>query len=327
MNSDDRLERVLPDVLARSAPPRAPDRLRHEILSTASRTRQRPSRLATLTSLLRFQTMTPLLRTAVIAVAALAVGILVIPHGGPPAPAAAPSASPSPAVTMAALPAAGPVEAGAYRAQAFRPRTDDLLRTGQLELSVPEGWSVISDWTSEIRLEPTRVAEAAEGDRSQGEVHVWARPAAVTSEDGCEPAEDPSVGRSYDELLAFLLDHPGLTIQTDSEVTVGGYPAHVVDIALEPSWTLMCPEWPGAGPVVHLFAEFNPFEQDGAIGAGWAWGAGGNVGLTEDRVRLILVDLGDDDVVIVAVDSMLPDDQDALVEAAMPIIESFSFPG
>jgi hypothetical protein len=228
--------------------------------------------------------------------------------------------------SVAALPAAGPIEAGTYRAQAFRPRTDDFRRIGQLGLSAPEDWSVISDWTSEIRLEPTRAAEAAEGERSQGELRVWARPAAVTSEDGCEPAEDPSVGRSYDELLAFLLDHPGLTIQTDSEATVGGYPAHVVDIALAPSWTLTCPEWPGAGPVVHLFAEFNPFEEGGAIGAGWAWGAGGNVGLTEDLVRLILVDVGDDDVVIVAVDSMLPDGQAALVEAAMPIVESMTFP-
>jgi hypothetical protein len=78
--------------------------------------------------------------------------------------------------------------------------------------------------------------------------------------------------------------------------------------------------------VVPLFAEVNPFELDGAIGAGWAWGAGGYTGMDQDLVRLRLVDLGGGDVVIVAVDSMLPEGQAALVEAAMPIIESFSFP-
>jgi hypothetical protein len=78
--------------------------------------------------------------------------------------------------------------------------------------------------------------------------------------------------------------------------------------------------------VVPLFAEFNPFDADGAIGAGWAWSAGGYVGMTQDPLRFILVDLGEDDVVIVAVDSTHPDDQAALVEAAMPVVESMTFP-
>ncbi len=139
MNSDDRLERVLPHVLARSAPPRAPDQLRHEILSTASRTRQRPARLVSLVSLLRYEPMTPLLRIAAAAVLAFAVGIAVVPHSEPGAPASAPSlsASPSPAVTPAALPVAGPIEAGTYRARAFRPRMDGALRAGQLQLTLP----------------------------------------------------------------------------------------------------------------------------------------------------------------------------------------------
>jgi hypothetical protein len=328
MNSDDRLERVLPDVLARSAPPRAPDQLRHEILSTASRTRQRPARLVSLVSLLRYEPMTPLLRIAAAAVLAFAVGIAVVPHSEPGAPASAPSlsASPSPAVTPAALPVAGPIEAGTYRARAFRPRMDGALRAGQLQLTLPDGWVAASDTTSEMKLEPAGAAELAVGDRWPDQLRVWARPAAITSEDGCSPAEAPSVGRSYDDLLAFVLEHPGLTIENDSEVTVGGYPGHVVDIAIAPTWTLRCPEVPGAGPVVPLFAEVNPFELDGAIGAGWAWGAGGYTGMDQDLVRLMLVDLGGGDVVIVAVDSMLPEGQAALVEAAMPIIESFSFP-
>ena len=150
MNSDERLERVLPDVLARSAPPRAPDRLRHEILSTASRTRQRPSRLVSLISLLRYEQMTPLIRIAAVAVLAIVVGIAVVPRGGPGTPAAAPTPTPSSAATAPLLPASGPVEAGTYGARAFRPRTDEFLRAGQLGLTLPGGWAVISDWTSEI---------------------------------------------------------------------------------------------------------------------------------------------------------------------------------
>jgi hypothetical protein len=274
--------------------------------------------------------MTPLLRTAVIAVAALAVGILVVPRGGPSAPATAPSPSASPSALASASAVAplrtGRLEAGTYRALGFRPRLDVATGAGSLQLTLPAGWVRAYDAFSELVLEPVGAADAAMNGWWPDQLRVWARPAAITSSDGCHPAGDLAVGRSYEELLAYLLEHPGLQILSDTAATIGGYPAHIVDIAIASDWTRTCAEASGSGPIVPLFADAGTIDASGAIGAGWAWGAGGYVGLTQDPVRLVLIDLGQDDVVLVAVDSMLPDGQEALVEAAMPIVESMTFP-
>jgi hypothetical protein len=99
MTTDDRLERVLPDVLEHLAPSRAPDRLRDDIVSTTSRMRPRPRWFVSPTHHPRFPTMTPTLRLGILGVLALMLGLVAGPlllFQGSPGPEPSPSPSPTP---------------------------------------------------------------------------------------------------------------------------------------------------------------------------------------------------------------------------------------
>lgn len=60
----------------------------------------------------------------------------------------------------------------------------------------------------------------------------------------------------------------------------------------------------------------------------WWWAPGGLTdGSMSDPMRIILLDIGGGDTILVMIDSQEAAEQAALVEQAMPILETFRFAG
>jgi len=147
-------------------------------------------------------------------------------------------------------------------------------------------------------------------------IYVAARPEAMLQDAQCSNGPKPGVGRTLAELTTWVAEHPGLDATRTQDITIGGHPATVTDIAVAGDWTQTCPDVPGGAPVVDLFREARQGEPQ------WNWGIG--VG---ERQRVILIDLGGDRTVLVLIDdSSSPSQFDELVAQAMPIVESFEFP-
>jgi hypothetical protein len=218
----------------------------------------------------------------------------------------------------------GLVPAGTYQAAAFRARSGPDGYAGPLLITLPDGWSVVSDRGSELLLQPADAEPAPEG-WWPSQVRIAARPVALTVDpaDPCRPIVDRAAGTDVDGLVAALLAQPGLAVEFGLEITVGGFPARLLDVRVLPD-APRCAAVADSGPVVPLFADAEQIAADGSIGEGWAYGMGGYPGLEQDPLRLLLVDLGVDDVLLIVVDAMRPEEQDAFVERAMPIVESLA---
>ena len=224
--------------------------------------------------------------------------------------------------------------AGTYASAFFEPRGPGgdayKVRLGALTYTVPEGWAHAGDSPQGgYELMPEAAFKQKIGDPGSwpDAIRLWSRPTALSTDSMCSPKADPAVGRSVDALVAWIGSHPGLVVRDQQPVTIGGYSGQMLDLDVAPTWTATCPDWEAdAGPFVPLFTEGGWLKADGTGGdnAYW-WGPGGFPGLTSDPERLILLDL-DGDTLAITIDSNVPDGQEALVETAMPIVETFEFP-
>lgn len=192
---------------------------------------------------------------------------------------------------------------------------------GQLRYTVPDGWANSEDWPDSHALEPADVVASnpASGDRETWHgIYVHSRTGAAIQDEQCTDAEQPGGPRTLDGLTAYLQGLPGLEASDPVELTIGGYRATMTDIAIAADWTQTCPDAVGGHPVVPLFHEAGTDQ-------GWGWGIGwpGNT----ERQRVILVEIAPENVLHIGLDdTSSPSRFDELVEAAMPIVESFEFP-
>ena len=226
----------------------------------------------------------------------------------------------------------GRIPAGNGESVYFEPRGPGgrsayRTRLGALTFEVPEGWAYASSRDTEMSGAFTLMPDAAyaSGQASQGpapdQVSVWARPAALRSDaDLCNPVVDTGVGRTVDDLVAWLVSHPALTSSEPQPITIGDYVGKMVDIDIAPTWTATCAEVKDAGPFVPLLTDPN-WDNDP-----YWWGSGGTPGSTLDPMRLIFLDIGNGDTVAISIDSQDPAGLPALIDQAMPIVESFRFP-
>jgi hypothetical protein len=95
-------------------------------------------------------------------------------------------------------------------------------------------------------------------------------------------------------------------------IVIDDHPGQMIDVSLEPGQGSTCPD--ASAPFVDFLA------YAGGATDGWVWGI-----QEGERQRIIFLDLGVGDVVMVAIDSTHPDRYDELVSQAMPIIESLRF--
>jgi hypothetical protein len=189
---------------------------------------------------------------------------------------------------------------------------------GQLRYTVSDGWANSDDWPSQYRLIPSSAYALDDGGglETWHGIHVLARPEAMFQDEGCTNGPAAGVGRTLGDLTAWVSGHPGLDATVPEDITIGGHPATMVDIAVAADWTQTCPDVPGGAPVVDLFREARDGDPQ------WNWGIG-----TTERQRVILVELAPDNVLLIAIDdASSPSRSDELVAAAMPIVDSFEFP-
>jgi hypothetical protein len=213
----------------------------------------------------------------------------------------------------------GVLEAGTYRSQYVDPRVKNgawIPNFGAVTYTVPAGWANSGDFPSVFVLTPgTDYAnETAEGP-APGAIHelrLVTQPAAAIQDGTCEANDDPTVGRTVDALVAWLRARPSLEVGRAEPITIDGHSGQLLDIRLDPSWTASCPGDSAPSAVILTEAGFHLDSY--------------TVGLVgREQIRLILLDLGKDDVVAIVLDASLPDRFGGLVESGMPIVESLRF--
>ena len=218
----------------------------------------------------------------------------------------------------------GDVDAGTYPTVNFGPRLDPDKPPesvfGAMTYTLPDGWAVARDLMTDLRFVRSAdyALEGASGptdDRWNG-IEAWARPAAHLQSDSCSTGLAPGIGRTSEALTTWLASLPSLEATTPTAVTIDGHNGLSTDVRIAASWTKTCglPQ-----PTVPLFTE----------GVGTAGPLGVDpyvVGMTgPTRLRIVILDLGQERTVLVVIRADDPTTFDALVNDATPIVGSFTF--
>ncbi len=157
-------------------------------------------------------------------------------------------------------------------------------------------------------------AKSPSSDTPYHGIYVFTDPVISTQDAACTEGEQPGVGRTVDDLVGWITRQPSLEVSQPESIVIDGYQGTFVDVALSSMWDQECPGMgvPSA-PVLH--------EADQTSGEGWDWRMS-----APERWRLLLLDLGEGDVVAIFIDdSSDPSRFDELVAQAMPIVKSFDF--
>jgi hypothetical protein len=218
-------------------------------------------------------------------------------------------------------PCYGNMDPGTYKSEYFlngmQSQADWSSIYGALEFTVPAGWAEAVDAPTHVVLVPSNeyakwTVDGPPTPDSAG-IAVYTQPRAIRNPASCPdtPEADPSVGTRASDLARFLRSNPDLDVQSAASMTFDGHTATVLDLRMKASSKVSC--W-GAGPSEDFLT--TPF------GADFAWySVGAAAGV---RTRLVLIDLGPNSVVAIAVEA---DDAswDAVLHDAMPILQSFHF--
>ena len=201
------------------------------------------------------------------------------------------------------------LDAGTYQSQYIVPRLDPGAAWepdfGGLTYSVPDGWANSNDGPDSFELVPaSEMPPVAESNRRRN-IGVFRQPSAMSQERPCSDEVVPGVGRAVDDLVAWLPTVPGLITTAPEPITIGGHSGQMLDIQLDPAWTASTCE----GSIEPIVAFLNP-----GIAVG-----------ESQRIRLILLDLGDGDVVATGIWTRDQATFDTFVPEAMQVIESFRF--
>ncbi len=137
-----------------------------------------------------------------------------------------------------------------------------------------------------------------------------------TQEATCPDAADPGAGRTVAAMADWLTRVPGLVTTTPAPVEIGGYQGLVIDVSVVPGWTT--PECYFDNPIVMTFADPAPVSPDGGVSIR-------EFVERDSHARYILLDLGKGHNLLIEIKAPDEASWDDLVEAAMPIVESFQF--
>lgn len=215
----------------------------------------------------------------------------------------------------------GFLDAGSYSSQYFAPRlavgADWVPDYGALTYAVPDGWANRGDFPRAFELTPATdyAAEGPDGpDGGFHEIAVYATPALADPTDCSTPVKGgPTTAGG---LVGALRARPGLVTTAPQVMTVDGLPARAIDLTMAKGWTAKCPGDTSPGVPMLTSADKR-----------WSYGVGlgGTPNGANEHQRLIAVDIGPGQVIVIEIDSTHPDRWEQLLTAAMPIIVSFHF--
>jgi hypothetical protein len=212
----------------------------------------------------------------------------------------------------------GDIDAGTYKSQYFTPRLDAgagaawVPDFGGLTYWVPDGWANSADFPERFSLTPTAdyALEGQGGPETFHEIGLHWQYAATAQNADCTSEELTSVPRTVDGLVDWIRGLPSLDARAPSEITIHGLHGRRLDVGVSPSWTASCP---GETQPIAVFLTEAGDAGDTFVLVGSA------------RARLVFLDLGGGDIVMIDVYSSDPSRFDSLVAQAMPIIEGFQF--
>jgi hypothetical protein len=200
----------------------------------------------------------------------------------------------------------GLLDAGTYKSQYIGPRVDPgatwTPEFGALTYTVPDGWANASDWPNSFVLMPSTDFPGPTDSDPTRSIGIVTQPSAMSQTTPCALEPATGVARTLDGLVTWVGHAPGLVTTAAAAITIDGHPARRIDLRIDPAFRAKCQ---GTPPSVGYLKDV------GLLGA--------------ERQRLILVDLGDGDVVGIVIRTSDPAAFDAFVAEAMPIVESFRF--
>ena len=175
-------------------------------------------------------------------------------------------------------PCQGLLEPGEYRSTLFDPTVD-------FQVTSP-GWT----WDYFGTFQSGNFRLIADGYHeplySSDGIYFLVDPA-IASRD-CKETEEPGVGRSVDDLVAWLEAAPGLTVSEPNPVTIGGLDGVELDLRIDPTWKRTC-FWSEGLPAVPLIINRSDV-------GGYTWAI-----LPAQSMRWYVLD-SDDDVMIVDIE-------------------------
>ena len=204
----------------------------------------------------------------------------------------------------------GVLDSGTYSSQFITPRLDPGGRWSPIfdavSYSVPNGWANSADWPDRFELVPaSEVRPATEADRRRN-IGLFTQPTAMSQDKPCADTVQPGVTRTVDALATWLGTVPGLVTTAPTAITIDGHPGKMLDLRLDPAWTKTCEGDPQQLPIVTFL---NP----------------GIAVAADERNRVILLDLGDGDVIAIGMWARDQATFDTWAPEAMQVIESFKF--
>ena len=204
----------------------------------------------------------------------------------------------------------GVLDAGTYKSQFITPRLTGSEPWnpvfGGVTYTVPDGWANSADWPERFELVPaTEVRPATEPDRRRN-IGLFREPTPMSQDKPCADTDQPGVDRTVDAIATWLGTVPGLVTAAPAAITIDGHPGKMLDLQLDPAWTKTCE---GDPEQLRIVTFLNP----------------GIAVAADERIRLILLDLGDGDVIAIGIWTRDQATFDAFIPEAMSVIGSFRF--
>ena len=192
----------------------------------------------------------------------------------------------------------GPLEPGQYQAAYFDPTIAFEIATPGWTWSYRGSFAMIGD-------------EFSAGALYSSDGIYFLRDPAIASQD-CDESVERGVGRSVDDLVAWLEAAPGLATSEPTPVTVGGLDGMLLDIQLDPEWKRPC-FFSEELPAVPLIFR-------GTRIGGYHWAI-----VPDQLMRWYILD-SDDGVIIVDIEDN-PDglSRDELLGTSADIVDSIAF--
>ncbi|HKD97511.1 MAG TPA: hypothetical protein VKB69_07885 [Micromonosporaceae bacterium] len=186
----------------------------------------------------------------------LVAGLLALSGCTGQVPAGAVPAVPTPAPATSAAATAGstcdprmgtclgPVAAGTYTSTSFNP---------PITYTVPAGWENFQDSLTDFMLD--RTSDPVDDFFGQNAIYIHRNVSAAAQD--CGSSAEPGVGRSVEQLAAWLGGLDGLTVTPAKPATMGGLDGLTLDIRLAKGWRKTC-DWANDRPIVPLTISGDP---------------------------------------------------------------------